>query len=219
MVWRYTEYAGCPSLTDWVEKQFKLGIILDVDTTDIIENLIDTPEGTIKKLQFKTNDTLRPRYCMRIGENRSSVLNIDFDKVMGLKRRIWNDEGLVEMQLENYRVLRQCVVDVGNFNDFKVIGEYAVKRFPEISKEIVLPTSNFLSDILDDDHEEIARYVQASQSFPDWKVVQNDISKDFYQNFRLYTLFENIGNRLEKRRRPFSDEEKRILLEIVQPLK
>ena len=49
MVCQYTEYAGYPSINDWVKKQFKGGIVLDVDVKTI--QLIEDSQGT-KKLKI-----------------------------------------------------------------------------------------------------------------------------------------------------------------------
>ncbi len=218
MAWQYTEYAGCPTITDREKKQFKFGIILDVDTTDIKERSIDTPDGPIKRLEFRTNNKLRPRYYMRIGNNKSSVLNLDFNRVEGLKRRIWTDQGIVEMQGVEYQSLKSQIIDTGNFDTFKLLGKYAVRRFPAIAQEIVLPLETLLADIPEDQIDEIKKYTEACQSFPSWESVQRDISNEFYQYFIIYTRYENRNNSLEKRTDLFTKEQVKFLDELVKPL-
>lgn len=217
MVWKYTEYAGCPTITDWIEKKFKFEITLDVDTIDITENSIETSEGIINTLKFETNNKLRPRYYMRIGDNKNSFLNLYLDRLKGLRRNIWTDKGVVEIGGLEYQSLKPQLIDTGNFDDFKKIGKYAVRRFPEISKEVILPPENFPKDIPNEEYDEIRRFTEACESFP-WELTQKDLSKEFYDTFVLFTHYEINEGELQQKKKSFSDEEKKVLLEIVKPL-
>ena len=220
MAWQYTEYADCPTLTDWVDRRFKFGITLDVVTTDIVERTEETPEGReITTLEFLTGSKLIPYMDMRVGENRNSILNLAFNKIYGLQRRMSTNQGVVEVGGVDYSAFKEQNIDTGSYEDFRTLGEYAVRRFPAISREIFLPPDNFLADIPEDELEEISKYAESCQSFPSWERVQKDLSNDFYEAFKLFMHFEVVKHNVQKRQHPFTQEQIQELERLVEPLR
>ena len=132
---------------------------------------------------------------------------------------MWVEEGIVNVGGHNYRASKLQPIDAGNFDDFKLFGEYAVRRFPGIAKEIMLPPENFLSEIPEDDLDEIRTYAESRDSFPSWEAIQKDLASEVYHNFRIYMRWESKKGHLEKRTNPFTDEQLDFLEELIQPLK
>ncbi len=223
MVWRYTEYAGCPYLTDWDKKKFKFGIILDEDTiTGNPLTLEETIPHLIDVSKLPTNGVLRPHFYMRVGENSSSVFNLDFDRNKGLVRRMWTLEpGIVEIRgfPGEYQRLNPQKVDVGEFDDFKKIGEYAVRRFPFIAHEITESPYKFQEDVPDEEREAIESCFERVDIMPSWEVTQKYLSNDFWGLFSVYTLFEVGKDGLGQRQNPFTQEQVQELHRLVEPLK
>lgn len=221
MVWCYTEYSKCPTLTDWTKKCPKFSITLDADIIEIKPLKLETPLGSINSLEFKTNNILRPRFYMRVGQNKSSLLNLELDLAKGLVKRIWS-EGKEIFEVNGlpgeYHELKTQRIDTGNFDNFMKIGKYAIRRFPKIADEI---SSHLESDedIPDDEIETIKKYSDKINEIPSLDIMQKELSKDFYKIFIIYTIYENVDNKISKRKNPFTKEEMQKLYDLVKPLK
>ncbi len=223
MVWQYTEYAGCPYLTDWKEKQFKFAIILDEDAITGEPLTIKSVQDLASFVQLPSNGVLRPHFYMRIGENSSSVLNLEFERNSGLVRRMLTfDPGTVKIKgfSGGYQNARPRKVDGVDFDDFLRIGEYAVRRFPRIADEITVSPYEFISDIPEDEMEEIEGHYEKTTGFPSWEAVQGDLAKDFWCIFQIYAVFE-VGKEgwLVRRQNSFTQEQILELYKLVEPLK
>ena len=221
MAWRYTEYAGCPQLTDWIDKQFKFGIVLDEDVTDIKPKFVETPDKVYETLEIKTNSILRPRFYMRIGENKSSILNYEFDLLKGLERRLWTlDQNLTIIRNfpGEYHTLTTKQIDTGEFEDFMRIGKYAVDRFPKIAEEITQSPYLFQNDVPEDEIELIEKYFDKIEQLPSLDLTQRDLSRDFYNIILVYFEFEISSKGLIPRKNTFSKDQVQELKKLVEPL-
>ncbi|MDD5193059.1 MAG: hypothetical protein PHF67_00580 [Candidatus Nanoarchaeia archaeon] len=226
MAWRYTEYAGCQCFTDWINKDYRLGIVLDEDTIAINPVQVKTPSGQkVNSLDFITNGRLRPRFYYRIGKNSTSVLNAELDMLGGFIRRTWS------LSPETVRLrgfpgdmqkLETQLVDHGTYDDFRKFGEYAVSRLQQIAKEIILPPTSFQEHIPDDEMQEIERYHPNLEFVPNWTATQEQLGRDFADLFTIYTIFrvakpdERPG--LVKREDGFDKEQLQILHRLVESL-
>ena len=214
MVWRYTEYSKCQQLTDWKDYKFKCEIILDSDVVDLRTKFIRTSSGVLGNLEIKTNDKLRPRFYMRIGENKSLIFNYELDILNGLKRILYKIENS-----EEYSILTPRFIDNGEFEDFVEIGKYAIERFPKISEEIVQSPKLFESDVPEDEVELVEKYFDELEKFPSWDLIQRSLSKEFSDIIKLYSQFEFYQKKLISRKNLFTQEQIQELSNLVEPLK
>lgn len=222
MVWRYTEYSGCPQLTDWDKKQFKFGIILDEDTIIGEPMNVEHAQDLIDVIQLPTNGILRPHFYMRVGENSSSVFNLEFDRNGGLVRRIWTFEPgttIIKGFLGEYQKIIPQKIDAGKFEDFKRMGEFAIRRFPKIAEEIPASPQGFNEDVPDDEKKEVEVYFEKVDTMPSWEAVQRDLSNDFWSLFSVYIIFEVGKSGSTIRQNPFTPKQVQELQELVEPLK
>lgn len=222
MVWRYTEESRCPNITDWVGQKFKFGICLDEDATDIGTRLIETATGVYEQLQVKINGKLRPRFYMRVGENTNSVLNYEFDLYQGLVRRLWtfgSDLISIASLPGEYQRLTPNVLDTGEFQDFFALGSYAVERFPKIAEEVVMSPFLYQDDVPEEDRPSIEACFHKTEDVPSWGITQRDLSKAFHDLIAVYSVFEATKKGLEKRKSPFTEQQVKKLLRLVEPLK
>jgi len=223
MTWRYTEYAGCPYLTDWADKKFKFGIILDEDTIIGQPLTVRSVQDLAEFVNLPTNGILRPRFYMRIGSNSSSVFNIEFDRNRGLVRKITSFvPGTVEVEglSGEFTEFKEQKIGVGGFEDFKRIGEYTVRRFPFIASDLSQSPYGSNADIPDNERDEIEACYEKVLGFPNLEQLQRDLSHDFWNLFTVYTMFE-VGNDgiVGRRQNPFTQEQIQELIKLIEPLR
>lgn len=225
MAWQYTESFGIPYLTDWVKGNFKFGVENHGKVIGTTTETITLPSGkTIEAVQYQTDRRLLPCFHMRVGSNKASTLNL---KLMnrGLVKEIWTPDKSGAMTIEGLKGVEEAMllqyqpIGYGEFSDFKLIGEYAVKRLPAISAEIVLPHERFFDDVPNNAIEEIQQYRENCLSVASWEKTQGDICYHFF-NYFIVSMFSEVDKRgrLRRKRKPFPKEQEAELKALVEPL-
>jgi hypothetical protein len=219
MAWQYTESFGIPYLTDFVKGDFKFSVENHGRVTGTTATNITFPSGeTIEAVQYETDNRLLPCFHFRVGSNKSSIQNLKLTN-RGLVKELWtpdksNSESLGEPRLFHYRP-----AGYGRFNDFRLIGEYAIKRLHAISTEIVLPPERFPHDIPDNATQEIQEFRENCLQVVSWEKTQAEICYHFF-NYFIVSMFSEVDKkgRLRKKRKPFPDSEESELKALVEPL-
>ncbi len=214
MAWQYTESFDAPYLTDWIKRDFKFGIENHGKVIGTKKVEVKLPSGrTIDAIQYETDKRWLPCFHMRVGSNKSSMLNLKLTN-RGLVKELWTPEKSEEGRLFSYQP-----TGYGQFDDFKMIGEYGVRRLPTIASEIVLPPERFPDDIPQSAVEEIQQFRENCLSVASWEKTQADICYHFF-NYFVVSMFSEVDKRgrLRKRRKPWSEEQESELKTLVEPL-
>lgn len=223
MAWQYSEYERIwPNITDWVDKEFKFGIELD----DIPINQYFQTEAT--RLAFKLDGKIQPYFSMRIGKTSEGFCNLHLNHY-GLNKVVYTREGEAltgvfpgyikpPVSIDGFlgRYIEQSAK--GTYEDFLILGKYAVKRLPEIAREIVNSPDQFLKDIPCDRVAEIIRDRENCLAVPSWKIMQKDICSAFATVYAFYTIHEWRGKEILTREPKFTPEQFAELKELLDRL-
>jgi hypothetical protein len=223
MVWTYEEfYPGCPYLSDWVGKEFKFGI--EVKENPVGETVED---GKIMGHPAKVITTIfdgipKPSFYF-VGDKADRPYQLSLSLRGGLTRRV--NTSIEEGKMVGYRVLdiRLRNLGIGNFEDFKAIGTYALERLPKIAKEVVLPPTNFPDEIPEDKIEDTLRHRERCLEIADWEGTQRQIAREFASLFTVFNYATigkpGIGLIPRKGDDKFTPEELKELADLINPLR